>query len=231
MKSSDDLLNLVDNLLDHDTPIIDRRFPKGRGPYAGRQTGLGQTFWFGAVFNLNELHAARRELDKVLTDAQILLNWELEFGNKKKPDGSSFQPGGTIGSGKKTIGMYRSQYRKGTLYVRQTKPYLFSFKYSKEKHILRDGRGQRNFLTGDECRNLCLSNKIADPRFFTREELVQIRQHAQKKGEIALWAIPSAKQFDEIEQSIVGGVYNCMLTREKWIDQKLPPDWSPPDNG
>jgi hypothetical protein len=227
MKSSKDLLNLVDNLLDHETPIIDRRFPKGRGPYAGRQTGLGQSFWLGAVFNLNELHAARREFEKVLSEPQILLNWELEFGNKTKPDGSNSTPGGSIGSGKKTIGMYRVKYRKGDLYSKQTKPYLYSFKYSREKHALHDGRSLRKFITFDEARQLCLKAKIADPRFFTREEIVQVKQHAQKVGDIALWAIPSAKQYDELEKSIVGGVFNCMMTREKWVNN-LPPDWSPP---
>jgi hypothetical protein len=189
---------------------------------------MGQSYWLGVVFQLNELHAARKEFDKVLHEQQIYYNWELEFGNKSVPEGGTNRPGGSIGSGKKTVGMYRALYRQGKLYSKQPKPHLYSFKYSKEKHPLSDGRSTRSFLTFDQCRQLCMEARIGDPRFFTREELVQVRQHAQKRGDIALWGIPSAKQYEELDTSVVGGIYNSIITRDKWVDT-TPFDFSPPE--
>lgn len=228
MPSNSDIFNLVDSLLDHDTPIADRRFPKGRGPYQGRQTGLGQSYWLSAVFNLNEIHASRKEYEKVLSDPQIYHNWNLEFGNKTTPEGNVTKPGGAIGSGKRTLGMYRREYRRGDLYSKQPKPILYSFKYSREKHPLKDGKSERNFLTFEQCRELCLLAKIADPRFFTREELVQIKHHAKKQGMVHLWSIPSAKQYEELDNAIVGGIYRSLITKDIWVDQQVPPDFSPP---
>jgi hypothetical protein len=64
-------------------------------------------------------------------------------------------------------------------------------------------------MTLDDCRALCLEAKIADPRFFSVEELAKIRSHAKKQGNISDWSIPFPYQWEVLNDSVVGGVFGA----------------------
>jgi hypothetical protein len=223
-----DRLNLVDKLLDSETPIMDRRIRPARRHHAGRNTGLNQSVWLATVFELNELHAMRGEFEKVLNDRQIIFNWEQEFPQHLKPKNknSKVNPGGALTSGKKTLGMYRTEYRKGIIFSGQLKPILCSFRYTKEGYPRKDGRSFE-IITFEECRQLCLSLKVADPRFFDATELGKIKQHAKETGNIHQWAIPSINQWKELNDSIAGGVFKSLRMYDVPYD---PTSWSPPED-
>ena len=222
-----DSLNLVEEILDTDTPVMDRNIAMGRRAFAGKQTRLSTSVWLAHVFELNEIRASRKEWDKVLHDKQIIANYQKEFGGK--PKAGKLQPGGALLSGKHTIGYHRKRYRRAEIYRGQLRPILMSFKYSAEKHIMRDGKGT-NFLTFEQCKVECLKFKIADPRFFKPSEIGDIRAHARRKGEILSWAIPSKQQYIELDSAVAGGIYGCVRCYEEWCDDETPEDWTPPTN-
>lgn len=222
-----DVLNLVDQLIDSDTPIADRRIKKAKQFHAGKNTGLNQSTWLATIFELNELHAMRGEYEKVLHDRQIMHNWDLEFGRHLRPSSPDkvYSPGGGLRTGKTTIGMFRRRYRLGKLFKDQPKPILMSFRYAKSGEPRKDGR-TLEMLTLNDCRQSCLQYKIADPRFFDVKELLKLRLHAKDSGVLYEWGICSNQQFEELTTSVVGGVFNSI----KIYDNPYNDEWSPPED-
>jgi len=74
---------------------------------------------------------------------------------------------------------------------------------------VRDRKKKFFYMSLDEIRRLCLDNFIADPRFFTNEELGKIKEAAKRKSELHLWGIPSPHQYQELNKSVVGGIYGA----------------------
>ncbi len=200
-------LSIVAKLLDHETPILNRKLPTAKAGGAGKKTNLPQNVWFEAVFYHNEMNASLGLVDKVLTDQQIMMNWELEFSGTRPV--TKVNVGNALRSGNKSIGSYRSKYRKGNLYNQQIKPYLISLRYDRKSQPVRDRKKKFFYLSLDDIRRLCLDNFIADPRFFTNEELGKIKEAAKRKSELHLWGIPSPHQYQELNKSVVGGIYGA----------------------
>lgn len=228
-KERKNVLNLVDEMMDSETPISHRRLPMGRHKFAGRNTRLPANVWFASIFELNEFRSATKQYDKILNDRQILHNWTLEFGNKSTKAGV-LKPGGAVQSGKKTIGTYRKAYRKGTIYVGQVRFPLLSIRYDSNQVAMKDGKTQKKYLTFQDCRDMCMTFKIADPRFFTVEEIRGISTHAFDIGDIKSWCIPTKKQYEELDSRTPGGIYKSIRLFETFYwnsDYKVPTDWSP----
>jgi len=216
-KDLKDAINLIGSITDYETPIMDRRLPRGKSHTAGKQTRLPMCVWFYSIFQLNEIYACKGQLEMVLHEQQIKMNWEREYGNRKPRAGSRMTPGGSITSGKHSIGLYRNKYREGRLFKGQLKPIMLSFRYSGNKLVCID-RQNRKFYNHNECRELSLKYKIADPRFFTKEEIAEIKQHAMQSGEILSWGIPSKSQWSELDAISPGGIFRCIRTKTPWTD-------------
>ena len=231
-KERKNVLNLVDEMMDSDTPISHRRLPMGKRKYAGRNTRLPANVWFASIFELNEFRSATKQYSKVLNDRQILHNWMLEFGNKTVKAGT-LTPGGAMLSGKKTVGTYRRSYRRGNIYVGQVRFPLLSLRYDSNQVAMKDGKTQRKYLTFQDCRDMCMEYKIADPRFFTIEEIRGITNHSFQVGDSVLWIFPTKKQYEELDSRSPGGIYKSIRLFENYYwksDYEVPKDWSPDED-
>jgi len=217
---TDDLysaMSIVAKLLDHETPILNRKLPVARIGGEGKITKLPQNVWFEAVLSLNETNSALGNVDRVLTDQQILMNWENEFGNSRESSGTKVNVGGGLKSGNLSVGSYRSRYRKGTLYNQQLKPFMLSLRYDRKGMPIKDRKKKFFYIGLPDLRKLCLENNIADPRFFTNEELGKIKDAAKRKSELHLWGIPSPHQYKELDKSVVGGIYGAYRVHSKLV--------------
>jgi len=202
-----------------------KRERKGRKGGQGAITGLPISRWLALIFEWNEFEAIRSNIDesaKPLTDAQILHNFKLEFGDsrKMKYGKETRNVGGSILSGKHTINFHRSRYRKGELYGGQSKPILVSFRYHQEGYLCSD-RSLYKFPSFRECQQICIENKIADPRFFLPEEIEKIEQFAKSEGNFALWAIPTHHELQEIHSQLPITLYRSILTHDLWKKEKV----------
>lgn len=196
-------INLVGKMLDTETRI-QGVLPKAKSGCEGNATKLPQNVWFSSVFFLNEMEAIRERYDKVVTDPQILFNWENEFGGNRN---TNVNVGNSIRSGIVSVGTRRTQYRKGCLFSNQQKPFLISLRYCNKGHPVMDGRKKYRYLDVDTIRELCVKLKIADPRFFSSRELTTLREAAIKKGELISWGFPSTAQYEELEKTALGSIY------------------------
>lgn len=221
-KSHADVLSMMTEIIDTDTPVLDRRLPIAKGNYGGNKSRLPQNLWFKAIFELNEIRHLRKEYNKVLNDKQILHNWTQEYDKNAQFNGTLIRGGG-ISSGKITIGQYRNKYRKGIIHAGQIKPILMSFRYSRDANPRRDGNSLR-MLNLEQIRQNCLQYRIADPRFFTVQEIFDIKEHAMRTGDIRSWGIPSEFQWEELDKQVPGGIYGSYSI----FNAKYGADYSPP---
>ena len=210
-------LSIVAKLLDHETPILNRKLPTARIGGGGKITKLPQNVWFESVLYLNENNSLLGHTDRVLTDQQILMNWDNEFGNSRESTGTKVNVGGGLKSGNLSVGSYRSKYRKANLYNQQIKPFLLSLRYDRKGLPIKDRKKKFFYMSLADLRKLCLENCIADPRFFTNEELGKIKDAARKKHELHLWGIPSPTQYKELDKSVVGGIYGAYRVHSKLV--------------
>jgi hypothetical protein len=187
----------------------------------GLKTGLSISRWLELIFHWNELRAmerfANRDL-KPLNDMQILNNFVLEFApdgkcTRKKGSSPNAPPGNTILSGKKPIAYQRLLYNRGHLYSAQEKPILLANKYWTDGNLVTSrSRFRPTYMSFKEVQLKCIEFKIADPRFFTMEEIEQMHQSLIKRREDREWAIPSIEDLDELFKSIPYDPYRTVIT-------------------
>jgi hypothetical protein len=218
-----DVLHLLTTALDPDMTLMQRKLPRAKFNTGGRTTNLTQAVWFEFVFELNEKNLIMANYSKVLTDRVILANWIKEFEGLGKHPLSGKTIGGSITSGKFSIGSYRNKCRLGRLYDNQPKPILMPFKYCAEGYPCKEKNKSVIALDLNQCRELCLSYRIADPRFFSPKEIADIKNHAEKKNERSQWGIPSRTQWEELNDSVPGGIYG----RYNIYNKAYSEDWSP----
>ena len=219
-------------------PVVEKknRTLSQRREYGGKHTNLPLNRWFAAMFELNELRAIRHIFDpsfKPLNDVQITYNALQEFSKNKprKYGNTTVTPGGSISSGAHRTGFFRNRFRKGTLYYNQTKPILMSFKYSNEGHIQKD-RNNYSFLTFSQCQQLCIDRKIADPRFFSLEDLEKIQTHCHKYHQVD-WSIPTREELKELTEFAGMDLYRSIRTYDIWKSDPVAnfgDQYSPPDD-
>lgn len=200
-------IHLMSQAIDPDMPILHRRLPRPKHGTGGRVTNLTQGVWFDTLLEMNEKYAILGRFDKVLTDSVILANWAKEYEGKGVNTLTGRPIGGGITSGKISIGMYRNKFRSGKIYDTQLKPILLSLKYCAQKYPCKERTKAVVPLTLDEIRELCMTYKIADPRFFTPKEIADIKAYADKHNERHHWGIPSKSQWEELNEAVPGGIY------------------------
>jgi hypothetical protein len=210
---------------------VTKKERKGRKGFEGKQTGLPSNRWIAAVFELNEIRCIQSVMDQgtlPLTNAQIMYNYKQEFVNNR-PKRFHKKPGGALSSGKHSIGMRRKQYRLGTLYAEQTKNIFMSFRYSPSGHICFD-RSENRFPTFRQCQQMCIDFKIADPRFFSTDDMEKIHKYSIKTGTYTLWTIPTREEMMELFEQIPIELYRSVRTYDIWKKDAVPKDWSPPND-
>jgi hypothetical protein len=219
----EDVLTLLTTSLDPDMPILQRKLPRAKNGSGGRSTNLTQGVWFEFVFELNEKNALMGNYGKILSDRVILANWVKEYEGIGVNTHTGLQIGGGITSGKITIGMYRIRCRNAKLYDYQPKPFLMPFRYCRQGYPCKDKTKAVIPLSVDECRELCMQYKVADPRFFNPQEIADIKAYAEKNNERQWWGIPSKTQWKELNEAVPGGIYG----RYRIYNETYSEDWSP----
>lgn len=176
--------------------------PKGRkylrrdglkmGRYRGTQTIVQ---YVEELFIKNELMACIYGKKPLDTDA-ILRSVKKYFKEKSK--------------GKTSVGLWRSRYNNGTLFSAQEKPMLVSFKYNSLGFIVDKNQG-KYYQYWDDCKQFCIDLKIADPRFFTSEELTALR-HSAINGDpqFSTWNIPGEDFVKDLTEKIGKDPFNSI---------------------
>lgn len=220
---SKDVAKIVAASIDPDLPALNRRIPRAKNGTGGRTTNLTQGTWFEFVFELNERNIILGNYSKVMSDRIILANWSKEFENLGYNTLTGQKIGGALSSGKFSVGTYRNMYRKGRLYDDQPKPFLMSFRYCREGYPVKERTKALTPLNLDQCREICMEHKIADPRFFSPQEIADIITHADKTGTRSQWGIPSKTQWKELNEQTPGGIFG----RTRIYNIPYSEDWSP----
>lgn len=124
-------------------------------------------------------------------------------------------------SGMLTIGLFRTRYNKNKLFAAQEPVYLLSFCYNDDGRIVYNGAQYYQYLSFRECYQRCIEFKIADPRFITYEEIVQIRNRINSEDkEWSGWRVPTDTILTELSAKIGRELYDSVsflphLTRAK----------------
>lgn len=136
----------------------------------------------------------------------------LKYDFLASPHGNNYTLKQRFQKHKESIGGYRTQYNKRTLYVRQNPVYLLSFCYSTNQRIIASARSDYDYLSFHQCYERCVEYKVADPRFVEYKKIVAIR-NAINNGdpEWAEWTAPSDKDIQSLCTQIgVDDLYNCV---------------------
>lgn len=120
------------------------------------------------------------------------------------------------------ISKYRNSYNIGELYVHQNKPILFSWYYNNNGYICHKIR-RNDMLSFPFCRGELSTRKIADPRFFTKEEIAKKREAAKAGSKTALeWAIPIEAEVRAIEDQLGKPLFNAITFADGYgINSKI----------
>jgi len=172
-----------------------RVYVRKRLDMAGKTTKLTLTQYIEHLLLKNELLACQ---GVALTNPQIEHNIFQEFPNQR------FR---YLKNHHTPIGHFRNRYMKRKLYAHQAIPIMYAFRYDEQGYIVRSENGNR-YLSYAECRYLCKTAKIADPRFFTFEEIQEIAIHANKQK--SDWFYPDEEEWKQIRNKINRLPYNCL---------------------
>lgn len=133
---------------------------------------------------------------------------------------------------KLTVGMLRRRYNNFNLYVCQPHIALLSFEYDELGYIVAGGYKPHEYMSFDDCRKFCIKQKVADPRFMTHEEIIEIRnQQLQGNPDWLSWVVPGEEELKTFRSKAnVTTIFNSVKFREGFgyqetLDEK---DTSPP---
>jgi hypothetical protein len=111
-----------------------------------------------------------------------------------------------------SVGKWRTAYNAGTLYSMQEKPLIVSFKYNSLGYVV-DDRSGKYYQYWDDCRQKCIDLRIADPRFFSQEELSAMRVAAVNDDpQFSTWNIPGEDFCEHFKEKIGKDPYKAI----KW---------------
>lgn len=191
----------------------------------GKRTGLPINRWFALVFEWNEFRSLKWHFDesmKPLTDSQILHNFKVEFLRENNRRTNRDQtPGGSVLSGKHSVNFHRIKFNKGILYKDQPRSIFVSWRYHHSSHIYVVNKRREDFPTFQDCQQTCIDYKIADPRFFSPEDMEKIDQYAKSKGILSDWSIPTLEELNAIHKYFPMTLYRSCKTYDLWKENKF----------
>ena len=134
--------------------------------------------------------------EKMFFDNEINLepktDKQLKYAFLSSPHGNNYSLKQRFQKHKESIGGYRTQYNKRTLYVQQKPVLLLSFCYSLEGRIISRGNNNYDYLSFHQCYQKCIEYKVADPRFVEYSKIVAIRNAINNDDtEWADWTAPT----------------------------------------
>lgn len=154
--------------------------------------------------------------EKMFFDNEICpepkIDKRLKYDFLSSPHGNNYTLKQRFRKHKESIGGYRTQYNKRTLYVTQKPVLLLSFAYSPEGRIISRGNTFYDYLSFHQCYEKCLEYKVADPRFVAYNKIVAIR-NAINNGdtEWADWTAPTDQEFKTLCSLLgVQELFNCI---------------------
>jgi hypothetical protein len=172
-----------------------RNYQRKNLALAGRTTKLTMTQYLEKVFFKNELLGCQ---GIPLTNPQIEHNLMQEFPNQK------FR---YIKNHHTPIGLFRNRYMARKLFSNQAIPLFVSLRYDDQGYIVQSANANR-YMSFHECRALCEDKHIADPRFFTFEE-IQAIAIANNKTQNE-WYYPDAEEWNYIKTQLKRNPYNSL---------------------
>jgi hypothetical protein len=169
----------------------------------GRSTRLTKTQFLSILFLRNEINACT---GKPVSQDIIFRQLRKEFPQWELKQAKSFF---------RDISKYRKRYNERKLYSGQPSPILYSFYYNDNGYICHHLR-RKDMMTFDLCRSIVELNKFADPRFFTKKELSEMRQKllkAEKENipsSFTTWTIPNEIEVETVEANIKKPLFNSI---------------------
>lgn len=185
------------------------RRPK-RPDLIGRTTGLSRLEYLGILFLQNEIGACMGQpAEQNVIFRRLRKEFPLWDGDKALKFFREFSK-------------YRNNYNRGTLYAGQHAPVLYSFYYNERGYICHKLR-RKDMLSFPYCRGELSSRKFADPRFFSPEELSELRQRQLKGNSTALlWNVPTEAEIRAIEAKIEKPLYDSVTFADGYgINSKI----------
>lgn len=103
---------------------------------------------------------------------------------------------------------HRHLYNQGRMHDSQPLPLLYAWAWTVDGYI-RHSKTLKQYLSYEYCRRHLLKAKFIDPRFFTKEEITEIREKEEKNDE-SQWNIPSLKEIELLEKQVGKPLYNSI---------------------
>lgn len=182
---------------------------KGK-PKRRSRSNSSVSFW-ASVFEENEIQASKTprggkddyQLRSIYLSKLSKVNSYRAFCARK-----------SLESMKTTVGMYRTKYNKQELFLDQPDVCLMSIRYNEEGFPLKHSS---SFADWSDVRKRCIELKIADPRFFTDEELDKLR-NAKISGDSRVdgWRIPSVQEIKRLEAKIGKPIFDSIAFPRGW---------------
>jgi len=175
-----------------------RMFTRRDASKGGVRHKLTFTQYLELLFSRNEIEAMK---GSPLTNPQLEANIQEEFPQIVRSRRND---------SKKTIGSYRTDYNKGRLFANQATPILVGFRYDDQGFVVQSAYANR-YMTHAECVEKCIEFQIADPRFFSKPDIITLgRARIEKPDEFGNWVIPSHEEVKKLETTIGKPLYNSM---------------------
>lgn len=133
---------------------------------------------------------------------------------------------------KYSISTERNKYNRGNLYSSQPATFLMSLPYSDDAYPIIGGHNNHfytKYIYFEEVVERCKQFKIADPRFFEYEIIVEIRnRQIQGEAEWLQWAVPNDQQLRNLHQTfIVKDLYNIVQFAPGFTNADTPDNFVP----
>ena len=170
------------------TPVTIRSYSYNAKVF-GRRSKLPRLHLLAALFLRNEILGC---MQQALDREGILRNFRREFPEMSAQVSRNYF---------NRYSTYTHKYNTGRLYARQPMPPLYSFYWTKDGYI-RHPSYQTQLIGFEFCKRHLTKNKIADPRFFTLDEMNQLDEEE--------WHIPGLADIQKIEAEIKKPVYNSI---------------------
>jgi hypothetical protein len=191
--------------------VIERKIRQNRRPdNIGKTSNMTRLQYFEMLLMKNEINACNA---KAVTQDIIFRYLRKEFPSWAASAADSFFT---------KIAKYRHAYNNGELYLHQPTPLLFSFYYNDDGYICHKIR-RKDMLSFPFCRGELTVRRFADPRFFTPEEIEELRIKLMKGSAYAKeWTIPVASEIRLLEKELGKPLFNSVTFADGYgINSKI----------
>lgn len=200
--------------------------PKPEKRNSGRDLELKAGSWKRILYNLFYNNEIAKFEDK-LTGIQIKRLLINKLTDRAKIVDKHFK------SYKYSISLERNKYNQGNLYSAQPPTFLMSLPYGEDFYPIIGGHNHHfytKYIYFEEVVERCKKFKIADPRFFEYEIIVEIRnRQIQGDKEWLKWVVPNDKQIKDLELRlpIDQPIYNSVKFAPGFTHADTPADFEP----